>query len=283
MKSTTSSTVWLIAAGIGWLLVVVALIAGLILIPRSNSDDQVEDQVESSDSVTVYEPVVVATYPHSPDAYTQGLEFYDGQLLESTGLVGQSSLRLVEPSSGEVSQSTPVDEPLFAEGVTVVGDEAWQLTWKAGLLLTYSLDDLSQTGSIAYDGEGWGLCATDDHLVMSNGSDRLTVRDRQTFAVTESVAVTNEGQPVEQINELECVGDTVWANIWQSPELIAIDRATGRVTGTVDLSPLLPPEANATDNVANGIAFDRDTGNFWLTGKRWSVMYEVDLQALTQT
>lgn len=273
MKSTTSSTVWLIAAGVGWLLVVVALIAGLILIPRSNANSD-----SDSDSVIVYEPVVVATYPHDRDAFTQGLEFHNGQLLESTGLVGQSSLRLVEPESGQVTRSVAVDEPLFAEGVTVVGDEAWQLTWKAGLLLTYSLDDLSQTGSKTYNGEGWGLCAADEHLVMSDGSDQLTIRDRQTFAVIDSVAVTNAGQPVEQINELECAGNTVWANIWQSPELIAIDLATGLVTGTVDLSPLLPPESDDTGNVANGIAFDRGTGNFWLTGKRWSVMYEVDLQ-----
>ncbi len=298
MKSTASSNLWLVVAGVVWAVMVLGLIAGLILVPRMSSDDdggdavdEVEaveaspvsttvaaDPIEIDDSVTIYELAVVGTYPHDETAYTQGLEFHDDQLLESTGLEGQSSLRLVEPESGRVTVSVPVDETLFAEGVTVVDGEAWQLTWRAGLLLIYSLDDLQLTGRITYDGEGWGLCATDEHLIMSDGSAQLTFRDRQTFAVIESVTVTDEGQPVDRLNELECVDDTVWANVWKLPVLLAIDRASGRVTGRADLSPLLPPEANETDNVANGVAFDPDTGNLWLTGKRWSVMYEVELQ-----
>ena len=232
-----------------------------------------------AEAIVVYDAVVVATHPHDPDAFTQGLELVDGLLLESTGLVGDSSIRLVEPTTGVPAVSRPIDGALFGEGATVVGDEVWQLTWRDEVLLVHALDGLRELRRVPYDGEGWGLCDDGDRLVMSNGSDRLTFRDRSSFAVLGSVAVTEQGRPLDQLNELECSDGLVWANVWQTERLVAIDPASGAVVGVVDLGPLVPRGEDGTvPGVANGIAADPETGRFWLTGKNWPVIHEVELR-----
>ena len=221
---------------------------------------------------------MLATHPHDPSAFTQGLEVVDGLLLESTGLRGESTIRLVEPTTGEVVRSRPLDAELFGEGATVVGDEIWQLTWTSGRLLVHGLDDLEQQRQLTYGGEGWGLCAGPEHLVMSNGSSRLTIRDRATFEIVDAVEVTDPDGPVAKLNELECVGELVWANVYQTTSLVAIDPSDGRVVGSADLGDLVPPGFDGdASNVANGIAHDPATGHFWLTGKRWPTLYEVEL------
>ena len=232
--------------------------------------------------ITDYEAVVVATVAHDPAAYTQGLEFVDGLLLESTGLVGESSIRLVDPETGEVLAAEEVPEPLFAEGATVVGDEIWQLTWQNEVLLIRSLDDLEERRRLPYRGEGWGLCATEDRLIMSDGSSRLTFRDLQTFEVLGSVEVTDRGEPLPQLNELECVGDRVWANVYLTARIVSIDPDSGAVEGSLSVAALVPEGIMDDDpgNVSNGIAYNRETGRFWLTGKRWPVMYEVELRPI---
>ncbi|MEM9564675.1 MAG: glutaminyl-peptide cyclotransferase [Actinomycetota bacterium] len=221
---------------------------------------------------------VVATHPHDPTAYTQGLEVVDGLLLESTGLRGASTLRLVEPTSGEVLRSVPLADELFGEGATVVGDEVWQLTWTSGVAFLRGLDDLLPRGQAAYEGEGWGLCAEADRLVMSNGSSTLTFRDPATFEAIGSVEVRERDEPVAKLNELECVDGLVWANVFQTTRLLGIEPDSGRVVATADLAELVPAgfEGDGT-NVANGVAHDPATGHFWLTGKRWPVTYEVAL------
>jgi len=253
------------------------LFLGLCLtaIGCSASAESSSEEVEVSQ---INKAVVVATHPHDSTAYTQGLEFVGGQLLESTGRIGESSLRLVEPATGRVTSRVAVDE-LFAEGATVVGDAIYQLTWTEETLIVYDLDGLTERGRQSYEGEGWGLCLGTDGLVMSNGSSELTVRDRETFEVLDVVPVTDaDGRPVVALNELECVEDRVWANIYQSDEIIEIDPATGQVTRSVDLSALVPDQyVGDSDNVLNGIAYDDETGRFWLTGKRWPVIYEVEL------
>lgn len=230
--------------------------------------------------VITYEPVVVETYPHDPGAFTQGLEFAGDTLVESTGLVGESSLRLVEPETGAVLALRAIPDPFFAEGATVVGDEIFQLTWQDETLIVHSLDGLQERRRVPYSGEGWGLCALGDRLVMSDGSDRLTFRDPVSFEPLTAISVTLRGEAVERLNELECVGDTVWANVWQDTRIVAIDSATGVVEAVVDVAPLVPPGADG-ESVANGIAYDERTGRFWLTGKRWPVIYEVELAERT--
>ncbi len=221
---------------------------------------------------------VVATHPHDPAAYTQGLEVVDGVLLESTGLRGESTLRLVDPTSGEVLSSVPLADDLFGEGATVVGDEVWQLTWTSEVAILRGLDDLAARRQATYEGEGWGLCAEPDRLVMSNGSSTLTFRDRATFEAIGSVEVRDGEGPVAKLNELECVDGLVWANVFQTTRLLGIEPDSGRVVATVDLDVLVPDgfEGDGT-NVANGVAHDTETGRFWLTGKRWPVIYEVEL------
>ncbi len=230
------------------------------------------------DGPVTYRVEVVATHPHDPTAYTQGLEVVGDLLLESTGLRGQSSIRLVEPSTGRVVRSRALDDDLFGEGATVVGDEVWQLTWTSERLLIHDLDDLDQRRQLSYRGQGWGLCATPRHLVMSDGSSQLTIRDRTTFEIIDEVEVNDTDGPVAKINELECVDGVVWANVFQTTRLLAIDPGDGRVVGSADLSPLVPPGFEGDGgNVANGVAHDPATGRFWLTGKRWPVLYEVEL------
>jgi glutaminyl-peptide cyclotransferase len=249
--------------------------------PTTAAVDRAESTLLAADGIVTYEPVVVATYPHDADAFTQGLEFVDGLLLESTGRYGSSSLRLVDPLTGDVIVNTAVEESLFAEGATVVGDEIWQLTWRSEQALVYSVDDLVEQRRVSYSGEGWGLCFDDDppgRLIMSDGSDRLTFRDPASFEAQGSVAVADDDGPITQLNELECVDGLVWANIWKSDRVVAIEPDTGDVVGQVDLAPLVPAGLGDQEAVTNGVAYDAATGRYWVTGKLWPVIYEIELR-----
>ena len=217
--------------------------------------------------------------PHDPAAFTQGLEMADGALYESTGLYGRSSLRLVDPATGAVTAETAVADDLFAEGLTVVGDRIVQLTWKAGRALVYDRSTLGLVGEFAYGGEGWGLCRSDGELVMSDGSDRLTRRDPESFELIGTVAVASAGIAVDRLNELECLDGLVIANVWQTPDLLVIDLADGRVAAVIDGRPLIDDVIAAaaepgTIDVLNGVAALGD-GTFLMTGKLWPLMYRV--------
>ena len=222
-------------------------------------------------------PEVLATYPHDPGAFTQGLLLEDGWFYESTGLYGESSLREVVPETGEVLREVELAPDLFAEGLTLVDNRLIQLTWKAGVALVYNADTFEQADTFSYEGEGWGLCYDGEELVMSDGSATLTRRDPETFAPLETVEVRLGGEPVEMLNELECVGDSVYANVWQSDTIVKIAE-DGRVVQEIDASSLLSAEERAQlvpDAVLNGIAYDPEAETFFLTGKLWSKMLEV--------
>ncbi|MEZ5407581.1 MAG: glutaminyl-peptide cyclotransferase [Acidimicrobiales bacterium] len=228
---------------------------------------------------------VLGTYPHDETAWTEGFELHDGQLLESTGREGQSRLRLTDPATGAVTDEVRVADELYAEGVTVVDGQAIQLTWKNETVLVTPLADLDPAAveerTEAYDGEGWGLCYDGTDLVMSNGTSELQFRDPATFELRRSVPVTLAGQPVANINELECVDGQVWANVWLTTTIVVIDPTTGVVTATADVADLVPDAYRGDRNaVANGIAHDPETGAFWLTGKLWPVTYEVRFHTL---
>lgn len=220
---------------------------------------------------------VVARYPHQTDAFTQGLVWKDGVLYESTGGTGESSLREVVLATGEVVRMLNDEPALFAEGLALVGDRLFQLTWRDGRALVYGAGDFAPVREHRYEGEGWGLCHDGKELVMSDGSDRLAFRDPETFEVKRTVRVTLEGNPVMRLNELECVGGAVWANIWQEDRIVRVD-ADGRVTAVVDASGLLTAEERRGADVLNGIAWMPERGHFLLTGKRWPWMFEVDLE-----
>jgi len=238
-----------------------------------------EEVAEPADRLT---PRVVATSPHDPDAFTQGLELVDGRLLETIGGYGESEIREIDRSTGRVLRSASLDASWFGEGMTAIGgDRAVQLTWKAGRALVWDLATLTVVDVWTYGGQGWGLCLLEaGTLAMSDGSSFLTLRDSGDLTRIADVQVLLDGRPVERLNELECVDGTVWANIWLTDTIVAIDPSTGRVTAVVDASGLLADRSNLdVDDVLNGIAHDPLSGHFLLTGKRWPVLFEVVLES----
>lgn len=219
---------------------------------------------------------VVEERPHDTTAFTQGLLLDDGELWESTGQYERSQLRVLDPVSGEVLRSVAIDDDLFGEGLALVDDHLVQLTWQAGRAIVWDRATMTRLDEYRYDGEGWGLCHDGTQLVMSDGSDRLTFRDATTFEATGSVAVTVRGAPLGQLNELECIDGAVWANVWQTDDIVRIDPGTGVVTGVLDLAPLRPTDGAGGD-VLNGIAHDPATGHLLVTGKFWPTLFVLDL------
>ncbi len=224
---------------------------------------------------------VVAALPHDPLAYTQGLEWHDGWLYESTGQYGASDRRRLDPSTGDIDLIVPLDDDVFGEGLTILDEEILQLTWREGRLLRSRLADLEAGSTQRYAGEGWGLCHDGEHLVMSDGSSTLTVRDPVTFDVTARVEVTANGRPVDRLNELECVGQQVLANVYGLDQIVAIDTTSGIVVGVIDAAGLRPEGLSADDDdyVLNGLAYQPETGHWYVTGKYWPVLYEVEFIA----
>ncbi|MGH3852303.1 MAG: glutaminyl-peptide cyclotransferase [Pseudonocardiaceae bacterium] len=222
---------------------------------------------------------VLATLPHDISMYTEGLEIHDGVLYESSGLVGQSRVRATVLPTG-LSTGAPVREvtlpaPLFGEGLTVTDARLWQLTWTSGVAIERDPVTLARRRAVTYQGEGWGLCHDGHRLVMSDGSDRLTFRDPVTFAPSGQLAVRLDGEPVWALNELECAGGVIWANVFQSDRILRIDPATGVVTGVVDASGLLSTQPRSSEDVLNGIAAIPGTDEFLITGKHWPTLFRV--------
>lgn len=218
---------------------------------------------------------IVATYPHDTGAFTQGLLWYEGELFESTGLYGQSSLREVEINTGIVMRQTDLSNAYFAEGLALVGNDLYQLTWREHVALIYDRDTFQSIDSFDYTGEGWGLTHDGENLIMSDGSSTLEWRDPATFAVVKSLTVTNDGSPQTFLNELEYANGQIYANVWQSDTIVVIDPTSGEVVAEIDASGLLTPEEDAAADVLNGIAYNPTTGNFYITGKLWPHLYEV--------
>lgn len=218
---------------------------------------------------------VVRSYPHDRSAFTQGLLLDGGKLFESTGLVGQSSLREVEVATGRVIRKVSVPAPIFAEGLALSGEKLIQLTWQNGRALVYNKRTFTQTGEFAYKGEGWGLCAAGNEFVMSDGSSTLTFRRASDFGVVRTMKVTMEGQTLEQVNELECVGPDIYANVWMRDLIVRIDAKTGHVTQRIDAPNLLSPLERQGVDVLNGIAYDPADRTFLITGKLWPKLFRV--------
>ena len=195
------------------------------------------------------------------------------------GLFGKSGRVIVNPETGDQSGFEPLGADEFGEGLTQVGDELFQLTWVSGTAIVSDADTLAETRRYNYEGEGWGLCWNEDELAMSDGTDQLTFRDPTDFSATRTIRVQSDIEDlVGQLNELECVGDQIWANVYFRDYLIAIDPQTGDVEAWVDLSDIAPPKVDNLD-VMNGIAYRPETDTFFVTGKRWAEMFELRLSA----
>lgn len=220
----------------------------------------------------------ISRRPHDRAAFTQGLVLdSEGRLFESTGLEGASTLRRVDPVSGEVLRSLALPDDWFGEGLALVDDELIQLTWTDGVAVRRTVESFAFVEAYRYEGQGWGLCYDGERLVMSDGSDELTFRDPDSFDVVGSVAVTLDGAPLDRLNELECVDGAVWANVWKEDVIVRIDPADGRVSGILDLDGILRPHPADTDRgaVLNGIAWDEAAGTFLVTGKTWPELIEI--------
>ncbi len=218
---------------------------------------------------------VVASHPHDPGAFTQGLVFRDGALFESTGLEGRSTLRLVDPATGVVAQQVALPPRYFGEGLALAGRELVQLTWRNGVARFHDAVSLRLLREVRYGGEGWGLTFDGKRLVMSDGSPTLWFRDPATFDILTSVTVRLAGTELRDLNELEWVDGSVYANVWRQDRIVRIDPATGRVTGDIDASGLLDAGERAKADVLNGIAYDPGRRVFYITGKLWPRLFEV--------
>ncbi|WP_104989891.1 glutaminyl-peptide cyclotransferase [Deinococcus sp. NW-56] len=240
----------------------------------------------------VLKPTVTARYPHDRGAFTQGLQYLGGgTLLESTGQVGESGVRRVNLRTGRVLLQVPTPvASAFGEGVTLLGDVAYHITWQTGVAFALDGGTLREQGRYRYSGEGWGLTHDGRQLIMSDGSPNLFWRDPRTFEVTRTLRVTDRGQPVKNLNELEYVQGQIYANVWLTDRIARIDPRTGRVTAWLDVGELLEEASDRADrsgrpltfdDVPNGIAYVPERGTLLLTGKRWPVLFEVKVPGVT--
>ncbi len=218
---------------------------------------------------------VVDTFDHDATAFTQGLELRDGVFYESTGLYGSSEVRLVDPGTGEVLEDRGLPDDQFGEGLTLTEDAVWQITWQEGVAYQRDPATLDVVATVEYEGEGWGLCYDGERLIMSDGTSTLTFRDPETFAEQGTVEVALDGEALPRINELECVDGRVWANVWQTDDIVRIDPDTGEVGAVVDASGLLTDDEAVAADVLNGIAAAEEDGFFYITGKLWPHMFLV--------
>jgi glutamine cyclotransferase len=221
---------------------------------------------------------IVSIRPHDPDAYTQGLQWHAGQLFESTGLYGASSVREVQLSSGEVLRRRDLPAAVFGEGLTLHRGDLWVLTWREGIAYVLDPASFALKRSVRYDGQGWGLTSDGTHLILSDGSSTLRFIEASDFTVVRRLRVTENGVALKQLNELEYVAGQIFANVYRSDRIVRIDPQDGQVTASIDLQTLraqLPTPHRA--EVLNGIAFDEASGNFLVTGKYWPKLFELRL------
>jgi glutamine cyclotransferase len=217
---------------------------------------------------------VVARFPHDVAAFTEGLEFYNGFLFESTGLYGSSTLRRVELMTGSIKDKLSINKNYFAEGLAILHGKIFQLTYKEGVCFVYDLNTMTKLKEFSYKGQGWGLTHDDRNLIMSNQTNQLYLIDPANFAqVGNPINVQSGGKPVNRLNELEYVDGLIYANVLPRSLIIRIDPKTGNVVDQIDLAPLRPRNSD----VLNGIAHDEKSGHFFVTGKNWDSLFEISL------
>ena len=234
-------------------------------------------------SVTVAQPgaipvltaAVVKSYPHDPRAFTQGLEFFDGYLYESTGRQRQSTLRRVVIETGKVVQSVRLPDRTFGEGLTIFHGKIYQLTWLDKTGFIYDLRTFRKLGQFSYNTEGWGLTHDDASLILSDGTNRLQYIDPNSYQVTKTLEVFAGPEAVTNLNELEFIRGEIWANIWHSDRIARIDPKSGQVTAWIDLAAITERETHEQEDVLNGIAWDPGRQRLFVTGKDWPRLYEI--------
>jgi glutamine cyclotransferase len=256
-----------------------ALFIGLFVCTLSGSSCNGGGSATSNGKVPTYGYEVVKAYPHSTDAFTQGLEYRGGKLFESTGGEGESSLRLVDLETGKVLDKLDVPMPYFAEGLTLLNGKIYQLTWQNQVGFIYDANTLSKIGQFNFEGEGWGLTNDDQSLILSDGTSEIRFLDPDTFKVTKTIAVRDGNRPIQKLNELEYFNGEIYANVWHQDEIAIVNPQTGRVNGWVDLKGLLQPgEVSDPEAVLNGIAHDATSQRVFVTGKLWPKLFEIRIK-----
>lgn len=269
-------------------ILITCLVLDILFLPFSLGTDLPEQITSFSLAAKPAEPITLhylATFPHDAGAYTQGLLWNDGYLYESTGHYGQSTLRRVEPKTGKVTASLPLPRQFFAEGLALVDDSLFQLTWRENTCFVFDKKTLQLKGQFQYSGEGWGLTYDGEALIMSDGTNTLRFFEPKTFKQKREIKVVDipkNQKPVlvRNLNELEWIRGEIWANVWQTTKIVRIEPKKGTVLGWFELATFVPPEHqhDLRDCVLNGIAHDPATDHIYITGKHWNAMYQFQLE-----
>lgn len=259
-------------------------ITALAFYPEKTKKVNNSIEVLSDVEPTIYTYKIVNTYPHDKKAYTQGLEFYNGYLYETTGQYGKSVLRKVELKTGKVLQEQKLDSKYFGEGMTILNDKIFWLTWKASRGFVYDLATFKQEKQFSYtwSKEGWGLTNDGNHLIKSDGTHKIWYLDPTTQEEKKSIQVYTNKYALNELNEIEYINGKIYANKWQQNSIVIIDAQTGKVEGVANLSGLKKEveknqQLTDQDEVLNGIAFDKETGRIFVTGKHWGKLFEIEL------
>jgi len=258
-----------------WL--VLALIGGVALMMTHGCTDSLEGYQEMS----LVEPArVIATFPHDPNDFCQGLAVEGEVVFEGTGHYGSSVLKKYELTSGKLIAQVPLSPRYFGEGITILGDRVYQLTWKERVCLVYDKHSFQLLEQLAYTGQGWGLTNDGQHLLLSDGSSTIQVLDPKTLKLKRRISVSYGRKKQSDLNELEFVNGEIWACIWYEDRIARIDPKTGKVKGWLDCSTLYPARLRDREHVLNGIAFDPQANRLFLTGKNWPNIFEISVPAV---
>jgi glutaminyl-peptide cyclotransferase len=254
--------------------IIITVFLAMFICPSYLSSGINENFLENIKKYTVK---IVGEIPHHINSFTQGLIFHEEKIYESTGLIGQSTLQRIDVHTGTVEKVLTIPK-VFAEGLALWNNHLIQLTWKSQVAFIYNIADFSKVGIFSYGTQGWGLTSDDNHLIMSDGSDRLYFRNPDSFDVERIIHVKYDGKPIKFINELEYVDGLIHANIWQKKFIVQIDPINGKVVGYIDCEPLFQRlQPLGLENVLNGIAYDKKTKMFYLTGKNWPKIFKIIL------
>ena len=254
-----------------------SVLAVILLQACAGSESSAPVQAQPASPIYGYE--VVREYPHDPEAFTQGLVFRDGFLFESTGQLGRSTLRKVRLETGEVVQRHALPNEIFGEGLTDWGSQLVQLTWVTNVGFVYDLASFKELRRFTYAGEGWGITHDGKRLIMSDGTPNLRFLDPSTFDEQSRLNVRDHNGSVDDLNELEFVKGSVYANVWQTERIAIIAPDSGSVTAWVDLTGLRPRQGAPGEDVLNGIAYDAGGDRLFVTGKLWPKLFEIRLKA----
>lgn len=236
-------------------------------------------QIKRASKAEVWGYKLVASYPHDPAAFTQGLVFTKGHLLEGTGRKGSSSLRRVDLTTGKIDKIAPLDEHYFGEGITLLQNRIYQLTWQNRIGIIYDEKTFNIEKTFQYTGEGWGLTNDGQRLLMSDGSAVIRFLDPKTFEVVKRITAHDSHGKVDKLNELEFVKGEIWANVWYQDKIVRISPTDGEVLGWIDLSSLYPRNRRTTnEDVLNGIAYDSESDRLFVTGKNWPKLFEIKVE-----